>query len=136
MKIRNYEKKGFIFSLVGILYFLELVLFLFLMTEKEYCYRKVTGVLDGDHNIIFFVDKNERNLFYQNKYGFFQDKKTTYEIIEDNGVSLKKEEKKYYQLIVKSNLSKKKKTNDIVEFSMKEEKKTIIEILKSVWEGD
>lgn len=133
MKLRNYEKKEGIFILLFFLWIMELIGIVFMMQHKEYVYEKVSGILTNDDEITLFVDSTSRKLFYQNSLFMIGDCEYPFEIVRDEVVSQNKQ--KLYELVVSSKVED-KKIYEGVEVSIKKKKLTVMEIFKSVWEGD
>ena len=135
MKIRNYEKKDLITILIIILVILEFISIIFLISNKSYTYKKLTGIVMKDNLVTMILSKEERKFIYSNKTIYLNDKLLKYSIKEDRGVILKKNNKKYYELLINVKFSKNIKANEVLNFSIKDKKKTLIEILKDIWEG-
>ena len=135
MKIRNYEKKDLITILIIILIILEFISIIFLISNKSYTYKKLTGIVMKDNLVTMILSKEERKFIYSNKNIYLNDKLLKYSIKEDRGVILKKNNKKYYELLINVKFSKNIKANEVLNFSIKDKKKTLIEILKDIWEG-
>ena len=135
MKIRNYEKKDLITILIIILIILEFISIIFLISNKSYTYKKLTGIVMKDNLVTMILSKEERKFIYSNKNIYLNDKLLKYSIKEDRGIILKKNNKKYYELLINVKFSKNIKANEVLNFSIKDKKKTLIEILKDIWEG-
>lgn len=135
MKTRNYEKKDLITILIIILIILEFISIIFLISNKSYTYKKLTGIVMKDNLVTMILNKEERKFIYSNKNIYLNDKLLKYSIKEDRGVILKKNNKKYYELLINVKFSKNIKANEVLNFSIKDKKKTLIEILKDIWEG-
>lgn len=135
MKIRNYEKKDLIIVLIIIFFVLEIIGVYYLIKDREYTYYKISGVVSNKNLVTFIVDKKERQILYKSQTIYLDNKKFKYEIKENRGVILKKNNKKYYEVLLKIKLPKNKKTTDVLEFSIKNKKKRLIEIIKNIWKG-
>lgn len=135
MKIRNYEKKDLIIVLIIIFFVLEIIGVYYLIKDREYTYYKISGVVSNKNLVTFIVDKKERQILYKSQTIYLDNKKFKYEIKENRGVILKKDNKKYYEVLLKIKLPKNKKTTDVLEFSIKNKKKRLIEIIKNIWKG-
>ena len=135
MKTRNYEKKDLITILIIILIILEFISIIFLISNKSYTYKKLTGIVMKDNLVTMILSKEERKFIYSNKNIYLNDKLLKYSIKEDRGIILKKNNKKYYELLINVKFSKNIKANEVLNFSIKDKKKTLIEILKDIWEG-
>ena len=135
MKVRNYEKKDLIMLLVIIFFILEIIGISYLIKDKEYTYYKISGVISNKNVITMIVDNNEKKILYNNQTIYLDNKNIKYKIKENRGVILKKNNKKYYEILIKIKLPKNKKTTDVLEFSIKNKKRKLIEIIKNIWKG-
>ena len=135
MNVKKYERNSLILFLLVIFFFLEIGFIIFLFLHKEYTYKKISSIVEKDNVLTLIVDKKERELFYKNKIIFIENKKRIFEITEDQGFLLKRNHKKYYEMKIKTKFSK-KRVNDVLELSIKEKKKRLIEIIMMIWEGD
>ncbi len=136
MKVRNYEKYHLLVMISFIIVVVEILFFMIVLTRKVFSYKKMSGVVVGDEKILVIVDKKDRDILYKNRKIYYRDKKISYEIEEDRGVLLKKDGNNYYEMYLKIVLPKNKKYNDVFEFSIQEEKKKIMKLIKIIWEGD
>ena len=134
MKIRNYEKKELIIFFMILLLLSELVTVIFLFTIKTNKYIKLNSFVIKDNLVLIVVDKEERKIIYSNKILFFNNKRFTYQIIEDRGITMRRDKKDYYQLVLKFTF-KNKKANDILDLVFIKERIRFIEIFKIIWEG-
>ena len=135
MKTKNYEKTELIIFITTIFLILEIIGIICLVKKKEYTYQKVSGIVSGKNLVTVIVNNKERKYFYQNQTLFLNNKNTKYSIKEDRGKLLKKKNKVYYELLVNIKLSKKIKSTDVVDLSIKKEKRSLFKILKKIWEG-
>ena len=133
MKVRNYEKTGIIHFLIVLIITLEILFIIFLITLKENKYLKISSIVVKDNIVLVMVNKEERKLLYNNKKLYYEDQQIKYKILEDKGIVLKK---KYYEILIKFKFPKHKKTNDILELVIKKERIRLIEIFKTIMEGD
>lgn len=136
MKVHNYERKTKLLCIIFIFFVIEIIGFIILCNKKEFTYQKITGIIVKENLYEIIISKEEKKLLYTNKKIRIEDQLVPYTIEEDRGQILEKDKIKYYDLIIKSKTPKKMKTKDRIEFSILKEKKTILEILKSVWESD
>lgn len=134
MRIHNYEKKSLILYISAILVILEIVLFIYLKETKEFQYEKITGYIISKNEILITPTKRIRKMLYNNKKIYIKDHLLSYEIKEDKGVTLESDNKRYYELIIKAKIPS--NNNQIIEISIKKEKKDIITIFKSVWKEE
>ena len=96
----------------------------------------MSGIVVDKNQILVVVDKRERKILYKNQNLIFDNKKRSYQIEEDRGVVFKKDSTKYYELLLSVKIPKNKKYNDVLEFSIQEEKRRINKMIKVIWEGD
>ena len=136
MKLRNYERKGWIIIGIMVLFLIEIVGGVFLYQRKENEYIKISSIFVKNNTVLVVVTKEERKVLYHNKTLYIEDKKTNYEIEEDRGIVLKQKQEKYYELILKVNTPKEKKANDLLEISISKEKKNIWDLIRNTWEDD
>ena len=136
MKNRIYERTTFIKVLILIVLILEIIFILELTHIKEFKYHKITGVVIKNNYILIVVDKQERKLLYNSKKLYHKDNHQKYEIVEDRGKVLNNNKKNYYELVIKTNFKNKYKANDIYEIVIPKEKFRLIEIFKTIWEGE
>lgn len=134
MRIHNYEKKSLILYISVILLILEITLFIYLKKTKEFQYEKITGYIISKNEILITPTKRIRKMLYKNKKIYIKDHLLSYEIKEDKGVLLESNNKRYYELIIKAKIPS--NNNQIIEISIKKEKKDIITIFKSVWKEE
>lgn len=134
MRIRNYEKKNIVLYISAILLILEIILFIYLKKTKEFQYEKITGYIISKNEILITPTKRIRKMLYKNKKIYIKDHLLSYEIKEDKGVLLESNNKRYYELIIKAKIPS--NNNQIIEISIKREKKDIITIFKSVWKEE
>lgn len=134
MRIHNYEKKSLILYISVILLILEIILFIYLKKTKEFQYEKITGYIISKNEILITPTKRIRKMLYKNKKIYIKDHLLSYEIKEDKGVLLESNNKRYYELIIKAKIPS--NNNQIIEISIKKEKKDIITIFKSVWKEE
>lgn len=134
MRIHNYEKKNIVLYISVILLILEIILFIYLKRTKEFQYEKITGYIISKNEILITPTKRIRKMLYKNKKIYIKDHLLSYEIKEDKGVLLESNNKRYYELIIKAKIPS--NNNQIIEISIKKEKKDIITIFKSVWKEE
>ncbi len=134
MKVRNYEKNGWVLLITCLLFMLELILLIYLNKTKEYEYEKITGYLVDKKEIVITPNKKLRKILYQNKKIVIEGHDLLYEIVEDKGVVFRQNNQDYYELILKAKIPSTK--DQIVEISIKKNKKRVLELLKSVWKGE
>ena len=134
MRIHNYEKKSLILYISVILLILEIILFIYLKKTKEFQYEKITGYIISKNEILITPTKRIKKMIYKNKKIYIKDHLLSYEIKEDKGVLLESNNKRYYELIIKAKIPS--NNNQIIEISIKKEKKDIITIFKSVWKEE
>ncbi len=130
MKVRNYEKKELILVLTLFLLLAELSTFLFLLKRKEYCYQKISGILVDKNESLLVVDSKERNILQKNKTIMLEDKKVIYTIEQEHKIE---DQEKYYEVLIKVKTPKGKKKNEILEFSVKDQKKSILKMFFQIW---
>ena len=135
MKIRNYEKITSITIIIILISIIELILVLYLFRTKEYTYIKLTGIVVKDNLVTLIVDDYDKKLLHSNNKIYLEDKDKKYKIKEDKGVVLKRNNKDYYEILIEVNFSKDKKVNEVLEFTLRNNKKRLIEIFKDIWEG-
>lgn len=135
MKTKNYEKEDLITFITIIFIVLEILGIFILSRRRESNYYKLSGIISNDNIVTVIANKKERKLLESNQVIYLNDKKEKYKIKENRGVLLKKNNKKYYELLIDVKLPRKTKSTDIINLSVKENKKSILEILKNVWEG-
>ncbi len=133
MKIRNYEKKNWIFYSSILMIIIELLLLVYIKEKKEFQYEKITGYSLNSNEILVTPNNIVRKYLYQNKKIFIKDHYVSYEIIDDKKSTLGNNSKKY-EIILKIKTSV--DTNKIIEMSIKKEKENILSIFKSVWKGE
>ena len=136
MRQHNYEKKEWLIITFILLIILEIITIIFLIKVKEYSYQKIIGIYTNPNRITVIVNKKEKDLLYQQSTIYIMDKKEKYEIEEDKGMILKKGKEKYYELLLKVKTPKNKKRQDSLECTIRKKKKSLINIMKEVWEGD
>ena len=136
MKNRLYERTNLIKVLTVILFILEIIFILELANNKEFKYHKITGVVIKDNYILTVVDKKERKLLYNSNKLYHKDNYQKYEISEDRGNVLNNNNNNYYELVIKTKFNNKYKANDIYEIVIPKEKFRLIEMFKTIWEGE
>lgn len=136
MKVRNYEKQGFIIFILIILITIEILSFIVLYNYKIYKYKKLTGIVSNNNIVTLIVDKNDKKLLYKNKQVYLNNKKLEYKILEDKGYITKKDDIKYYEVLINIKTPKNKKSSDYIELSIKNKKINILKLLKKIGEGD
>ena len=135
MKVKSYEKILMIkVLLIGIL-LLELIFFFLIYTHKEFNYKRIDGIIVKDNVIVLVLSKEERKILYKNSYLVMNDKIRKFNILEDNGVFIKKGNKKYYEIIIKTKFDKNYKKNDSIVINLKNNKYRIVEMFKLIWGG-
>ena len=122
--------------LILVISIIEILSIIFLFTYKKYTYKKINGIVVKDNLVSMILNSEEKKLIYSNKKVYLNDKLVKYEIKEDRGKVLKRSGNNYYELLVNIHFSKDKKVNEVLELSINNKKKTIIKILKEVWDGD
>ena len=135
MKTKNYEKNELIIFIIIIFFIIELFGIIYLFQRKEYCYYKISGIISNKDLVTIIVDKKEKRLINKSENLYLNNKNIKYEIKENRGVIVKKNNKKYYELLIELKLPKNTKSTDVLEFSIRNKKKRMIELLKQVWEG-
>ena len=120
--------------LIGIL-LLELIFFFLIYTHKEFNYKRIDGIIVKDNVIVLVLSKEERKILYKNSYLVMNDKIRKFNILEDNGVFIKKGNKKYYEIIIKTKFDKNYKKNDSIVINLKNNKYRIVEMFKLIWGG-
>ena len=106
-----YENKKIILLLSFGLLLIELLTIYCFIKAKTFCYKKYTGVVVNNDEIVLLVSK------------------------EDKGFILKRDNIKYDEIIIKMKM-KKEKINDTVTFSVKTHKDSWIKLLNIIEEGD
>ena len=132
MKLKNYEKNIGIKTTIIFLIIIEIILFIFLISKKDYQYKIITGVVSKDDIAIVLVDKFERKILYKNKNAYIEDKLKKYEIEEDHGIVLKRNKKDYYEILLKIKFKKNYKKNDTLDIVLREQKYPIIKLMKMI----
>ena len=136
MKCQRYEKK--IGILIALLLFLlvEGSLFVYFMTKKwdEYCVFQ--GVVVKNNLVMILLSQKQLDLFYQNHSIYLEDKKVHFQIKNVTKEVLTRKNTAYHEVLISFSFSKEKKENDVIEFSIKEKQKRLIEIFKIIWEGE
>ena len=130
-----YENKKIILLLSFGLLLIELLTIYCFIKAKTFCYKKYTGVVVNNDEIVLLVSKEDKKNLYNNKNAYVSDKVVTYEIKEDKGFILKRDNIKYDEIIIKMKM-KKKKINDTISFSVKTHKDSWIKLLNIIEEGD
>ena len=136
MRVHNYEKYTLVFILSVFLIVVEIMSFICIFSMRVFCYRRISGIVLRKNVILVVVTEEERKILYKNHTVIFNDKKVSYKIEEDRGVLLKKNSKMYYEILIDINTPKDKKYNDVFEFTIQDRKKKILNIIKTMWEGD
>jgi len=136
MKIKKYEMKGYIYTIIILLFILELIGLIVLYTSKIYSYNKMSGIVISEKRIVMMIDKNEKNILYKNQNAYVDNYCKKYKIIENRGKIFTKSKKNYYEIIVEIDFSDKYKPNDIIELSLKDKKNRLIKMFKIIWDGD
>lgn len=136
MKVRNYEKKIFIYFLLIILILFEIIILILFYKSKINIYENIPGIVIKDNLVVLIVnDKTKKNI-YKNTLLYLNNKKIKYEIIEDRGYVLKRNKEKYSEILISFKFDKNYKVNDSLQLMLKKEKIRIIEMFKIIWEGD
>jgi len=136
MKVRNYEKQELIILILIILISIEIISFIMLLNYKVYKYKKLTGIISNDNIITLIVDNKDKKLLYKNSKIYLDNKLLKYKILEDKGYITEKNNHKYYEVLINIKTPKNKKSSDYVELSIKNKKIKVLELLKSIGEGD
>lgn len=136
MKVRNYEKQELIILILIILISIEIISFIMLFNYKVYKYKKLTGIISNDNIITLIVDNKDKKLLYKNSKIYLDNKLLKYKILEDKGYITEKNNHKYYEVLINIKTPKNKKSSDYVELSIKNKKIKVLELLKSIGEGD
>ena len=136
MKVRNYEKQELIILILIILISIEIISFIMLFNYKVYKYKKLTGIISNNNIITLIVDNKDKKLLYKNSKIYLDNKLLEYKILEDKGYITEKNNHKYYEVLINIKTPKNKKSSDYVELSIKNKKIKVLELLKSIGEGD
>ena len=78
-----YENKKIILLLSFGLLLIELLTIYCFIKAKTFCYKKYTGVVVNNDEIVLLVSKEDKKNLYKNKNAYVSDKVVTYEIKED-----------------------------------------------------
>jgi hypothetical protein len=136
MKVKNYEKYSFIYLIIILLFFIEILGIIILLTFKIYSYKKMSGIVISENRIVLMLNKEDKKILYKNQNAYIDNYCRRYKIIENRGKLFSKGKEDYYEIIVDVKFSDKYKPNDLVELSLNDEKYKIIKIFKIIWEGD
>ena len=131
MTKRKYEKVLSIFIISIIVWIIEIVLLFQLFKLKINDYHKITVLLINNQEGIIVVDQKDKKIIYNNSYGYWNDKKIEYIILEEK----KMEENNWIQIRLKLKFHE-KKTNEIIEITIKKKKISMIESIINSWDGD
>lgn len=136
MKMYKYEKYTSIFILSIFLIVVEIGLFSFVLSIELFCYRVISGIVIKENEVLMVVSEEERKLLYKNHTVIINDKKVSYSIGEDKGILLKNGSNSYYEIVLEIKTPKNKQYNDALSFTIRDKKQKIINIIKTMWEGD
>lgn len=136
MKKRNYENNSLILYISLFIIISELLFIILLTSHKEYMYKKEYGLVVKQNLITIIMSNKERQILNKNNYIYVNSIKKKYKVIEIRKDSITKNKEKYSEVILKFKFDKKYKTNDIIEIVIKDDKKSIVEMFKLLWEGD
>lgn len=136
MKIRNYENKNIIYFILIILIILEIVILIYFYNEKIYKYENIQGTVVKDNLVNLIVTDKQNKIINKNSNLYLNSKIKKYKVIKDDGYILKRNNIKYRSLLIKVKFDKNYKANDSIELIFKSKKIRIIEIFKTIWEGD
>ena len=136
MKVKIYEKYSFIYLIIILLFFIEILGIILLLTFKIYSYKKMSGIVISENRIVLMLNKEDKKILYKNQNAYIDNYCRRYKIIENRGKLFSKGKEDYYEIIVDIKFSDKYKPNDLVELSLNDEKYKIIKIFKIIWEGD
>lgn len=136
MKVKIYEKYSFIYLIIILLFFIEILGIILLLTFKIYSYKKMSGIVISENRIVLMLNKEDKKILYKNQNAYIDNYCRRYKIIENRGKLFSKGNEDYYEIIVDVKFSDKYKPNDLVELSLNDEKYKIIKIFKIIWEGD
>ena len=89
-----------------------------------------------EDELLVIVNKKDRQILYKNNNLYFHGNKISYKIVEDRKVLMKKSSLKYYEIMLNVKMTKDNQYNDLIEFSIQDEKRKIINLIKTIWEGD
>lgn len=131
-----YEKTYFTI-VVSIIFLCIIALFMKeLLSNKIFLYEKYQSTVVKDNLVMLLVSKEELKTIYKNKYLYLENKKIKFKVrkIEENILSRNKVN--YHALYLEIKLKKNSKENDVVSFSVIEDKISFIDIIKNNWKGD
>ena len=130
MKKRNYEKVELVFIISIILWVIELVLFIQLYSIRIENYKKFSIIKINKEEGVIILSKKDKKTIYNNSYGYWNNKKTSYKIIEEE----KTDNKELVQIKLK--IKWQEKTDDVVTISIKNKNINIIKSIINSWDGD
>jgi len=113
-----------------IIWMIELLLILQLFHIRINEYDLVTLYVTNNQEGVVVVNQQERKTIYSNSYCYLKNKKITYKILEEN-----KLEKDLVQIRLKLKWKDINK-DDIIEISIKNKKRNIIDCIINSWDGD
>lgn len=135
MKVRNYEKRDLLIFLIIVFLLLEIIGLIYLFERKEFKYYKISGIVSNKNIVTIIANSKEKKLINKNQTIYLDNKNIKYKILENRGVIVKKNNKAYYEILIQLSLSEKVKTTDVLEFSIRDKKESIIKILNDIWKG-
>lgn len=133
---KMYEKRGFIYFSILILFIVEILFIVFLIKKKIIIYEKFSGVVVKKNMVVFVLNDDELKLFYKNKkiyidgeVCYFQFNKVIEDILKRDGVI-------YHQLFIEYDMGDELKENDVVNVTIAKENRSVLNIFRVILEGD
>ena len=136
MRTRNYEKRKILTTLILLLILVESITSIFFFSIKKFTYKKLTGTIVKDNLINVIASRDARKSIYKNNQLYLNDKIINYSIEEDRGLILTKNNIKYYEVIISTKKRLNEGINETVDITLRDKKKSIIELAKKIWVGD
>ena len=112
-----------------VLWIMEAILCIQLMQIKIFEYQNIPLIMVNKQEGILVLNKKDKSLLYKNSYGYIQNKKVYYEIVEEE----KLEDNQYIQVRLKL---KKKQKNERINITIKNKKISMMDGIIHSWGGD
>ena len=135
MKIKNYEKLTYIYTVIFILFILMTILIFYSFNNNIKTYNTINSNVIKDDLVEVLVTDKELKTIYSNKYLYLNRKRRKIKIEEVNRKVLVRKHKNYHNVLLKIKLGSNAKVNDIKTLTLFNKRINIFEMIRIIWKG-
>ena len=135
MKIKSYESKSFLYTIIFVIGVFLCVLMFFSMKKNIRTYKVINSIVVKNNLVEAIVDEKDLRIIYKNKYLYINKKKILIQLVEINKKILKRNNKYYHSVLLNIKSESSVKENDTKKLLFFNDKITVFEMIKIIWKG-